>query len=144
MARLHIYTVHTKPDMVRSYEEAEFVEEGFSWYPFVFVWMWALYHRLWLIAPVLMVCSGFIFVAGLQQWLNPVSLMAISMGFRLIVGFYGNDWVRGRLKRQGYIIADIVSGDNKLRAEQRFFDRYAAHTQAPAAPAQPFLLPQRL
>jgi hypothetical protein len=49
------------------------------------------------------------------------------------VGFQGTDWQRARLKRRGYVTADITTGDSQLRAEQRYFDRYFAARPAVVA-----------
>jgi hypothetical protein len=132
MARLRIYTVHVNPSLPHPYEAAEFVREGFSVKAFLFTSLWALYHRLWLPAAVLIAYNCFIFYALSSNILSHTGIAVIDVGVHLIIGFEANEWIRTRLKHKGYLTADITAGDSALRAEQRFFDRYfAAHPGAP-------------
>jgi hypothetical protein len=48
----------------------------------------------------------------------------IQIAINVWVGIEGNDWLRDKLKRQGYIVADIVTGDSDTVAELRFYERY--------------------
>jgi len=132
MSRLHVYTVHIDPSLPHPYEEARFIEEGFNWKAFIFGAIWALYNRLWL--PACIVLAGdAIIVALAATGLSGISLFSVQLAWHMFVGYRGNDWVRDKLKKQGFIVADIVTGDSLLRAEQRFFDRYfAARDNAPA------------
>lgn len=124
MAGVRIFTVHVNPAKTQAYESAEFVREGFSWAGFVFAGAWMLYHRLWFWSVI--VISG----NATLWWLQHVKLLShpgylvVHTAVHLLVGWYGNDWRRDKLKHQGYITADIVSGDSLLNAELRFFDRY--------------------
>lgn len=130
MAQLRIYTVHIRPDIPAPYEKAEFVKEGFSTQAFLFTFFWTLYKRLWWPSAVII---AFFVLCGIgleQEWLSPTGFSIVQLGAQGIFAYLANDWLRARLKREGYIIADIVSGDNMLRAEQRFFDRFAATSAA--------------
>lgn len=131
MNRLHIYTVHVNPSLPHPYEEAHFVEEGFNWMAFIFTGLWALYSRLWLAAIIILAVGLTIFMLTLHHT-NTLVLSVVQLGWHLIVGYSGNDLLRSKLKKNGFITADIVTGDSKLRAEQRFFDRYFASRNAPA------------
>ena len=126
MSRLRIYTIHIKPNLAQPYDEAEFVEEGFSWYAFFFTFFWLFYKRLWVPAITVLCLSALCLVMQEGEWLHESSIALLQLSIGLITGYHGNDWLRRRLKRSGYIIADIVSGENLLRAEQRFYDRFAA------------------
>ncbi len=130
MSRLRIFTVHIKPAIAEPYEHAEFVEEGFSWYAFFFTGLWLLYKRLWWQALLVMGIASVFGVMQVQEILEPMSIVLLQAALGMIVGYHANDWLRSRLKRSGYIVADIVSGENILRAEQRFFDRFAASHRA--------------
>ena len=100
-----------------------FVKEGFNFYAFVFTVFWALYKRLWL--PFIMILAFNVVLAFLvkSHVLLKLSSAVIQLGFNLIVGFTANDWVRARLLKRGYIVADVSAADNLLRAEQRYFER---------------------
>jgi hypothetical protein len=126
---LHIYTVHTKPTQPLKDMLPVFVREGFNWYAFLFTFFWALYNRLWLVSTL--VLSFNILVGVLQEagMLTEGSGVVVLIASQVIMGFEGNDWLRGKLARRGYITAGIISGDSLLRAQQRFFDQL---TGAPA------------
>ena len=127
MSRLRVYTVHINPSLPHPYEEAEFIEEGFNFRAFVFstFGLWALYHRLWLPFVFLFIFNGFLFSLSTADS-NSIGMFAVQIGVNVIIGYLANDWLRGKLKRKGFIIADIVTGDSLISAEQRFFDRYFA------------------
>jgi hypothetical protein len=128
MSRLRIYTVQINPSLPQPYEAAEFIEEGFSWAAFVFTGIWALYHRLWWIALGLFAFNFLMIHLLSSGTLTHAGVTIIDLGVRTLVGCYANDWRRAKLRRNGYIVADIVSGDSLLRGQQRFFDRYfSAH-----------------
>lgn len=126
MARLHIYTIHIRPDLAQPYDQAEFVEEGFSWRAFLFTAFWLLYRRLWVPAFLVIAVNALVFSLEEAKVLHSGSIAVLQIAIALIVGYHGHDWYRARLKSKGYIMADIVSGENLLRAEQRFYDRFAA------------------
>ena len=50
--------------------------------------------------------------------------LILDMAAHLVVAFHCHDWRRAKLRRQGYLTADIVTGDSPLKAELRYFDRY--------------------
>ena len=120
MSRLRVYTVHVDPSLPHPYEEAEFIEEGLNVKAFLFGFLWTLYHRMWW--PSIVVFCVNLMIAFLMA--GTLAGAAAECGWNLIIGFLANDWLREELKKRGYIIADIVTGDSLLRAEQRFFDRY--------------------
>jgi hypothetical protein len=124
--RVKIYTVHIKPGMENAQARAVFVKEGFNLWAFLFTIVWALYKRLWIVALLLFIANALLLLMLKGHVLSPASLGAIHVGFHFIMGSWGNDWVRARLTRHGYILADIAAGDNLLRAEQRYFERVLA------------------
>lgn len=130
---LHIYTVHVKPGYRPGEDEPLFIREGFNIWGFLFTLMWAFYQRLWLIGSIILtfnICVGLLRSHG---FITEGSSFVILLGSQAFIGFQGNDWIRDRLKRQNYITAGIVSGENLLRAEQRFFDHYATGYTSSAA-----------
>ena len=52
-----------------------------------------------------------------------ISGVIARLGFNIIVGMLANDWVRARLIKNGYVVADVSVADNLLRAQQRYFER---------------------
>ena len=129
MSRLRVYTVHINPSLQHPYEKAEFIKEGFNFSAFAFTALWGLYNRMWLNSLAILLINGFIAQALLKGEINHQQVIVIQFAFHLLIGFFANDWLRSKLRKKGFIIADIVTGDSLLKAEQRFFDRYFANQQ---------------
>jgi hypothetical protein len=121
---MKIYTVHVKPDDAGVQFRPVFVKEGFNVNAFIFTIFWALYYRLW--APALALLAMYMALGFLAEGhvLSRASIDTVRLGVHVMVGYLGNDWLRSRLARQGYIIADIAAGDSFLRAQQRYLERY--------------------
>lgn len=129
-----VYTVHVNPKLPKPYENPIFVQEGFSIFAFIFTGAWALYNRIWWAAFAIIVCNLLIIEMFETGTLDLIGRSILETALMFVVGFEGNDLRRRALAKRGYVIADIVSGDSLIRAEQRFFDRYfAGNTAASAA-----------
>ncbi len=122
--RPRIYAVYINPADPAPYETAEFVEEGGSFLGFIFHILWCVYHKLWWQVAAIALVWGPLIAEGEEMGLNVLSIAAIEMFIRLLVAFEGNNWRQAKLKRQGYILSDIVTGDGEIAAKQRFFQRW--------------------
>jgi hypothetical protein len=111
--RMKIYTVHIKPGDVRAQERPIFVREGFNILALIFT----------LAANILIIALG------QMKIFSPDSIGLLQFAIQILAGFHANDWLRYGLSKRGYIMADISTGDNLLRAEQRYFERYLAAAQ---------------
>ncbi|MDG1287403.1 MAG: DUF2628 domain-containing protein [Rickettsiales bacterium] len=121
---MKLYAVYIKPDDDVPHETAEFVEEHFSLWAFVFHGFWCLYHGLWLYgALVLAVWGGFV-GAGVQLGVGLISSFIIELAVRTLVGFDGNHWRSKKLRTKGYILSDVVSGESELAAKRRFYSNW--------------------
>ncbi len=126
---MQIYTVQVDPLSSAADRGAVLVREAFCWPAAVFTVFWALYHRLWGWALILLVLGGALGVGVVELGLDPISQAAVQSGFMELGGFNANDWRRRRFARRGYVLADVAAGADLARAEQRFFDRQAATPQ---------------
>jgi hypothetical protein len=133
MSKPHIYTVHINPSLREPYEKAVFIEEGFSWMAFFFTGLWALYNRLWWWALGIFIFNATMLQLVDSSALTHTGIFIVQLSAQILIGSYAHDWQRAKLRKRGYIIADIVTGDSLLGAEQRFFDRYFASHPSPAA-----------
>lgn len=126
-----IYTVHLKPSHRPGHDYPVFVREGFNFFAFLFTLLWAFYQRLWLAGVLILAFHAAVMLLQYEEMVTSGGASVLLLGMQLIVGFHGNDWLRRRLMRQGYIVAGIAAGDSFVRAEQRFFEQYL-QTPAPA------------
>jgi len=122
---MKLYTIHLRPEDGLQ-KKPVFVREGFNFYAFLFAGLWALYQRLWVIFIFILLFNIAVGYALQTHILLKPSALVIQLGFNLLVGYLGNDWVRARLNRKGYLLADVSAGDSLLRAEQRYFERVLA------------------
>lgn len=123
---MKLYTVHTKPASAHALDRPVFLREGFNWMAFLFTFLWAFYHRLWLFGLVIMAANVVAAMALRFGLIDQLSLMLVQFAMQFVVGFHANDALRSKMQKQGYIFQDITSGDSLLRAEQRYFDRLVA------------------
>jgi hypothetical protein len=132
-----IYSVHNRP--AARVDDAIFVKDGFAWAGLVFTLLWALWHRMWIVAAI--VFSTTAAVAALASWVGlgdaPVNLASLAVG--LILGFEGNDLRRWSLARQGYEELGLAPGRDLYEAELRFFA-----AQAPFQPSASDPVPAKL
>jgi len=126
--KIKIYTVHIKPGTPNPYEKPVFVREGFTIFAFAFTLFWALYHRLWKASLIILLANLLLMALLRNHLLSADSTAIVQLAMNVLIGFHANDWLRAKLKKRGYITADITAADSKLRAEQRYFERYLAAT----------------
>ena len=100
---------------------ARAVKEGFSWPAFFFSVLWALWHRLWLVALVLVLIEIAFGLAAEAFAVDPIVQLAVSLGLALIVGWIGNDLIRARCERKGLAFAGVAMAETNDDALRRFF-----------------------
>jgi len=126
--RTKLYAVYIKPDDDAPHETAEFIEEHFSIWGFVFHGFWCLYHHLWLYGVLVLAAWAVLVGAASEFGFGMMTSFIFEMAIRVLVGFDGNHWRSDKLRRQGYILSDIVSGESELAAKRRFYANWlAAH-----------------
>lgn len=121
---MKIFTVHVNPKKPRPFDEPEFVKEGFSLPAFIFMPFWAFYHRLWLTGALLLTAEILLTVLMVQSLLHPVAGALLRILLRAYVGLEGNEWVRRKLAKRGFLFADVVTGTSETAVKQRFYERH--------------------
>jgi hypothetical protein len=126
MARLKIYTVHLRAWSAAPDRDAVLVREGFCWPAFVFGVFWALGHRMWFAAALLLAAT--LGLAALADLFDPGAgiIEAVGLATSLWVGFEANDWRRAALRRGGYVESGVVAAPDPERAAHLVFARRAA------------------
>ena len=119
---MRLYTVHVRRHDPDAGSDLVLIKEGFCWPAFFLGPLWALWHRLWLAALVLLVAALALGWAGMLLRLDGLSQGAVSVGFAAIVGFVANDLRRRRLARRHFTHAAVISGAGREAAEGRFLD----------------------
>ncbi|MBT3766677.1 MAG: DUF2628 domain-containing protein [Rhodospirillaceae bacterium] len=119
---MRLYTVHFRPYGLNPEKNLVLIKEGFSWLGFFFSGFWALAHGLWIAAGGLFVGSGVLIGILVLIEPTPITELAISLGYAVLIGFIANDLHRWTLERQDYDLVGVVSGAGIDEAEQRFLD----------------------
>ena len=119
---MRLYTVHFRPYGLNPEQNLVLIKEGFSWLGFIFSGFWALAHGLWIAAGGLFVGSGVLIGILVLIEPTPITELAISLGYAVLIGFIANDLHRWTLERQDYDLVGVVSGAGIDEAEQRFLD----------------------
>lgn len=131
LSQLNIYTVHIDPEAEEPLANSIFVREGFNPWSFVFMGLWVLYHRMWWVFLGLIGIDLIFYLLSYYELTTHSVIAATRIFVQLWFGFHANDLLRWHLRRSGYLFKDVVSGETRTRAEQRFFDRLAQPTHVP-------------
>lgn len=122
---MRVWTYYMKPGGA-PLEDAVATPEGFSWGAMAFGAVWALWRRLWFFAACLALAPPAI--AGLTMAFPAAAPAgaALALLIALFAGCVGNDLRRGRLEREGYVLAGVAVGRSLAEADRRFFGRATA------------------
>ena len=119
---MRLYTIHLRRHGLDPQGDLDVVKEGFCWPAFLFSVLWALWHRLWLIAIVL--AAAEVLVAGALAGLgaDAATQAVVSLGLALIVGFVANDARCWTLNRRDFVETTVVTGHDGDAALARFLE----------------------
>jgi hypothetical protein len=119
---MNTYTVHLRRHGLDPDHDVVLVKEGFSWPAFFLSFLWALWHRLWLAAALIMAAQ--ISISSCIHFLrpDPLTQAAVVLGVATIIGYLANDYRQEKLAQLGYAVDGVVSGLNKDHALRRYLD----------------------
>ncbi len=124
---MRIYSVHIKrtgSDIGRDPDRGlVLVKEGFSWPAFLLSGLWALWHRMWLWASVMIAANVALNLMFYVLGGDSVTQGALSFGVAVIIGMVGNDLRRRSLSFKDYREFGVVAAEDLPSAECRFFDK---------------------
>src|SRR5690606_20417783 len=98
---MKIFTVHMKPGQTA--ESAVFVPEGFSVWAFLFQPFWALYHRLWLAAGLMLLALFGLGLLTARLGLADGQANMLQLLLAVLIGAEARDLWRWTLKRRGFV-----------------------------------------
>ena len=116
---MSIYTVFESPD--GKSERVAFLPEGFSWGALVFGLLWALWHRMWVVALLLFVLSAILSIATNLELLGPGFAALLQFGIGLIFAFEARSLQAKSLERVGFRRATLIQASNGEAAERVYF-----------------------
>ncbi len=119
-----IYAVLEPPN--GDIDRTAFIAEGFSWGAFFLTLLWALWHRLWLVAGLMFLVLAAFSAAIRLNLADPAVLVAVQCGLGLLLGFEARHLRITALERAGYRPAALIMADSHEAAELTFFSRRAS------------------
>jgi len=94
------------------------IEEGFSWIAALLSIFWALYHKMWLVVAIVIIANIIITTINIEEL-----TLAFKLVLMLIFGVCASDIKENYLKRNNYLLEDIIVANSKIEAELKFLER---------------------
>lgn len=117
---MRVYLVHVSTRVDELKQAPMILRDGFSCPAFLFTAVWALWHRLWKQAVMIVVFwfagGGFLHYLGVANFLYFFAFL----GFSLILGYFANDFLSKTLSRRGFELVGLVAAKNSELAFQRW------------------------
>jgi len=129
-----IYRVYECP--ADSLDTAVFVREGFSIAAALFTFIWAVWHRMWLVAVALLAALAAVAIAADVFDFGSTIVVTTQLAIAVTIGFIA-DAIRGRsLVSLGFIESAIVEAANRHEAELKYFVKAVRTKPRPPINAQ--------
>ena len=117
---MRIYLVHISTKVDERKQMPIILRDGFSCPAFLFTAVWAVWHKLWkqaLMIILIWVAGGsFLYYLGAADFLYFLAFL----GFALMVGFIANDFLSKALCRRGFQLVGLVAAKNSEFAFRRW------------------------
>lgn len=114
-----IFTVLEPPD--GNPDRVAFVPDGFSWGALLFTVLWALWHRMWVVAALLFALTAALTVATNLEMLGGGLAALLNAGIGLIFAFEARGLEVKSLERAGFRPAGLIEASNAEAAELTYF-----------------------
>lgn len=119
---MKIFAIYLDPK--KDIDQAIFVSENFSIFAFILGFFWALYHRLWWIAGIVIALLFCLNQLESRNFISSQIGAVIEFGSFLFLGLAASDLQEKSLSKRGYILSEIVAAKNLDEAKMRYFQRY--------------------
>lgn len=135
------FTVHLRRGGLDPDRDIAVIKEGLCWPALAVSVVWAVWHRLWLVALGFLAAE--VGLSAVLGWLGAdhKTELALSLGLAVVIGLVANDLRRWTLERHGFVERDVVAASDVDAAERRFYERHPhlaaelAHAVSPLAAA---------
>jgi hypothetical protein len=128
-----IYTVLEAPD--GKPDSVAFVPEGFAWGALILTFLWAAWHRMWVIAAILFLALAALSAATNLKLIDAATGSLIQLCVALLFGFEARQLKAAALERSGFRRAGLIQASSLDAAELAYFAKWASVSPA-AAPAR--------
>lgn len=113
-------------------DKVAFIREGFSWGAFLLSVLWALWHRMWVIALLLFVVFAALAVAAKLEVIRSDLAALVQFAIVLLFGFEARNLQAQALERTGFRHTGLIQATSLEAAELTYFAGRAPDMAAPA------------
>lgn len=117
---MKLYTIHVSRFGTDPEPDVRAVPEGFNWVALIFSPIWALVKGYWWVFIGIMIAN--VFFSGWAGFfgLDLIGQAVVNIALNMLVGFYANDLARWTLRKRGFTEEDVLSGENRDHAIERY------------------------
>ncbi len=123
---MRVYTVHLRRHGLIPDQDLVLVREGFSFWAFLFTFVWALWHCMWWTALglfIVMMAAGL----GAETLLGSgLGSFAVTLALALAIGYLAGDLRCRDLQARGFAEVGVVAAPDADAALFRFLDQQPA------------------
>ncbi len=125
-----LFTVLEPPD--GKPDRVVVIPEGFAWAAAVFTFLWAFWHRMWLVGALLFTAYAALTIAASQELISGVLASAIQFGLSFLFGLEARCLRVMALERAGFRRSGLIQASRLEAAELAYF---AGRAPSPPVPA---------
>ncbi len=116
---MKIYSVYTSDT---EGQEPVLIPQERSYIAGIFNVLWALYHRMWIVAGSTVIVN--VIISVLVNSINSISFAYIAESSVILVYLlFASELREFSVKRQGYKLSDIIAASDVSEAEMKFYNR---------------------
>ena len=117
---MKLFHIYIKKSSDQSIDDLTMIKNGFSFFAFLFNFLWFLQHKMWresLAFVLVSIVFGFIFQ---KSWLSSFDIFIIQSSLMVMIGLNANYWYEQNLLKKDYQFVGCVYGKNEDEAKLKF------------------------
>lgn len=118
------YTIYILYDKEGKSVDIQYIPEGWSFWGMLFGPLWLLYHAL--VRPLFFYFAVLILIAQLAEAdvVAPIISSVMMLVLSILTGFFGRDYIRAKLVREGYKFDDVIIASSEEEAQLKYVTKY--------------------
>ena len=117
---MHLYSIYARresknPDLI-------IIKQGFSLWALVFNFFWAIYHKMWVVAILIMLANFIVFLMSDAEILLIIEYFKYAIQF-FVFGFFATELRELYARKQGMELDDVILANSEEDAESKYIMR---------------------
>jgi hypothetical protein len=117
---MHLYSIYTRSENKNL--DLIIIKQGFSLSALIFNFFWAIYHKMWLVAGIIMVVNFIVFSFQDAENISMVEYLKYAAEF-FAFGFFATELRELYAKKRGMELDDIILASSEEEAELKYMTR---------------------